>query len=102
MDRESPVLDGGMVDNAPAFVAEREPGWSRHLVLLTRPYPSESVGVKGERWYVCPSEPVPVNRWDYTRPEAIGETIRLGERAAERRMGELEAFLGGSSLRSGR
>ena len=87
------VLDGGVVDNAPAFLADREPGWHRHIVLLTRPYPRASVGVQGRRWYVCPQEPVPVSRWDYTRPERIEQTITLGERDAETRRAELEAFL---------
>ncbi len=87
------VLDGGVVDNAPAFVAEREQRWPRHLVLLTRPYPRTSVGHQGNRWYVCPSRPVPVNRWDYTRPERIADTIALGEREARARSDELRTWL---------
>jgi len=89
------VLDGGMVDNAPAFVAERGGPWDRHLVLLTRPYPAASVGHRGRRWYVCPSEPVPADRWDYTRPARITATIALGERDAVRREAELERWLDG-------
>ncbi|MEO8449418.1 MAG: patatin-like phospholipase family protein [Gemmatimonadota bacterium] len=89
------VLDGGVVDNAPAFLAEREPGWSRHLVLLTRPYPRTAVGWKPPRWYVCPERPVPVNRWDYTRPHAIQETIEQGEREALARGPQLSRFLEG-------
>jgi predicted acylesterase/phospholipase RssA len=89
----SALLDGGLVDNAPAFVAERMEGIRRHLVILTRPYPEASVGRKGIRWYVCPCEPVPINRWEYTRPDLVDATIALGEREAIRREGELEAFL---------
>lgn len=92
------VLDGGLVDNAPAFAAEGAAGgnsWQRHLVVLTRPYPASSVGHRGHRWYVCPSEPVPADRWDYTRPERIAETIALGERDAERRRAELSSWLDG-------
>lgn len=89
------VLDGGVVDNAPAFAAELDRAWERHLVLLTRPYPAESVGHQGRRWYVCPSRPVPADRWDYTRPERISATIALGERDAARRLGELERWLDG-------
>lgn len=92
-----PVLDGGVVDNAPAFAAELDRDWDRHLVLLTRPYPEESVGHRGRRWYVCPSEPVPADRWDYTRPERIAATIALGERDAARRLGELERWLDGGA-----
>ncbi|MEZ4588051.1 MAG: patatin-like phospholipase family protein [Gemmatimonadales bacterium] len=90
----APVLDGGVVDNAPAFVAERgERAWDGHLVLLTRPYPPGSVGRRGGRWYHCPSEPVPVNRWDYTRPERIDGAITLGRRDADRFAGELDRWL---------
>ena len=91
----STLLDGGLVDNAPAFVAEGTPGVRRHLVLLTRPYPEASVGRRGSRWYVCPSAPVPVNRWEYTRPDLVAATIGLGERDGERRLGDLAAFLDG-------
>jgi predicted acylesterase/phospholipase RssA len=89
----SALLDGGLVDNAPAFVAEGVQGIRKHLVILTRPYPAESVGRKGIRWYLCPCEPVPVNRWEYTRPDQVEATIALGEREALRRDAELEAFL---------
>ena len=91
-----PVLDGGLVDNAPAFVAEAERRWRRHLVVLTRPYPASSVGHRGNRWYLCPSEPVPADRWDYTRPERIAATIALGVRDGERRRGELTSWLQGN------
>src|SRR6185503_8389291 len=76
------LLDGGLVDNAPAFVADDTPGVERHLVLLTRPYPEASVGRKGNRWYLCPGEPVPISRWEYTRPDLIEATIALGDRDA--------------------
>lgn len=89
------VLDGGVVDNAPAFLAERDPGWRRHLVLLTRPYPTASVGWKPPRWYVCPERPVPINRWDYTKPHAIQATIDQGEREAVVRGPQLVRFLAG-------
>lgn len=91
--RGNRLLDGGMVDNAPAFVADELPGATRNLVLLTRPYPEGVVGVRGRRYYVAPSEPVPISRWDYTRPELLDETIALGERDAERYGEHLERFL---------
>ncbi len=88
-----PLLDGGLVDNAPAFVAEDTPGVRRHLVLLTRPYPERSVGHKGNRWYLCPSEPVPISRWEYTRPDLIEATIALGDRDAALHDRSLREFL---------
>ncbi len=91
----SPLLDGGLVDNAPAFVAEAAMPVARHLVLLTRPYPAAAVGRLGHRWYVCPSEPVPVSRWEYTRRDLVEATIALGERDAARYEPSLRAFLDG-------
>ena len=87
------VLDGGLVDNAPAFVAEQTSGIRRHLVVLTRPYPAESVGHRNGRWYLCPSRPVPADRWDYTRPERIAATIALGAEDARTRRADLDAWL---------
>jgi predicted acylesterase/phospholipase RssA len=78
------LLDGGLVDNVPAFVAETGPAVRRNLVLLTRQYPPEATGWRGSRLYLAPSEPVPISRWDYTRPELLDETVALGERDAER------------------
>jgi predicted acylesterase/phospholipase RssA len=95
------VLDGGVVDNAPAFVADRAGRWRRHLVLLTRPYPPRSVGLRNNRWYLCPRSPVPVDRWDYTRPDRITRTIALGEREAMERMDELRDWLEGDSVGAG-
>jgi len=87
------LLDGGLVDNAPAFLADETPGVARHLVLLTRPYPEASVGHKGNRWYLCPSEPVPISRWEYTRPDLIEATIALGDRDATLHDRSLREFL---------
>jgi predicted acylesterase/phospholipase RssA len=89
------LLDGGLVDNAPAFVAERIEAVRRHLVMLTRPYPAASVGRQGMRWYLAPGEPVPISRWEYTRPDLVAATIALGDREALRREGELTEFLDG-------
>lgn len=87
------LLDGGLVDNAPAFLADEVPGVRRHLVLLTRPYPEASVGRKGNRWYLCPGEAIPISRWEYTRPDLVEATIALGDREAGRREAELTEFL---------
>lgn len=87
------LLDGGMVDNAPAFVAEQSPEVRRNLVLLTRPYPTTSVGWKDTRLYLCPSGPVPINRWDYTSVGRVDATVALGRADAERYSDELGRFL---------
>ena len=87
------LLGGGLVDNAPAFLADGMSGVRRELVLLTRPYPIGSVGRKGIRWYLSPSEPVPISRWEYTRPDLVEATIALGDREAGRREAELSEFL---------
>jgi len=76
------LLDGGMVDNVPAFVAERDRAVKLNVVLLTRPYPARVLGRSGARYYIAPSSPVPIDRWDYTRPERLEATIEMGEREA--------------------
>jgi predicted acylesterase/phospholipase RssA len=88
------LLDGGMVDNVPAFVAERTPSIKLNVVLLTRPYPAQVLGLRGARYYIAPSEPVPVERWDYTRPERLGATIDMGEREAGAHGDALLAMVG--------
>lgn len=87
------VLDGGLVDNAPAFVADDAGRWARHLVVLTRPYPPEVMGQRGRRWYLCPSERPATDRWDYTRPDRIAQTIALGGRDARRHDDQFSAWL---------
>jgi predicted acylesterase/phospholipase RssA len=88
-------LDGGMVDNAPAFVGDGLPGVRRNVVLLTRPYPGGLTGVRGARLYVAPSGPVPAGRWDYTRPQGVEEAVEMGEREAHLHVAELARFLDG-------
>ncbi len=81
--RGEDLLDGGLVDNVPAFVADDIPGASRNLVLLTRAYPGRGAQMEdGKRLYLAPSHPVPVHRWDYTRPDLVAATIAMGEREA--------------------
>lgn len=77
------LLDGGIIDNAPAFLADAVAEVRRNLVLLTRPYPAHVTGRKGTRLYLAPARHLPVHRWDYTRPELIDATIEAGERDAD-------------------
>jgi predicted acylesterase/phospholipase RssA len=88
------LLDGGMVDNVPAFMAEQSPSIKLNVVLLTRPYPNQVLGLRGARYYIAPSEPVPVERWDYTRPERLSATIDMGEREASAHGDALLAMVG--------
>jgi predicted acylesterase/phospholipase RssA len=93
--RTTRALDGGLIDNAPAFVVEREARVRRNLVLLTRAYPSHVLGPRGSRLYVGPSEPPPVHRWDYTEgaTERVDRTVDLGRRDALAKLATLEAWL---------
>jgi hypothetical protein len=43
------LLDGGIIDNVPAFLADTVAGIKRNLVLLTRPYPCAVTGRQGAR-----------------------------------------------------
>jgi predicted acylesterase/phospholipase RssA len=90
------LLDGGVIDNVPAFLAGEMPGVRHNLIMLTRPYPPHVIGRQGSRLYIAPDEALPVGRWDFTRPDLLGETIARGERDAERNEARLNEFLEGS------
>lgn len=87
------LLDGGVIDNVPASIAEDIPGVRRNLVLLTRPYPSRVTGRHGTRLYIAPTRPVPIERWDYTRPDLLDATIAMGETEADTHKAALDEFL---------
>lgn len=87
------LLDGGLVDNAPATQLECHHSVTRNLVLLTRPYPEGVTGVRGKRLYLAPTSPVPVSRWDYTRHAPIDETRALGRDDATRHAATLDRWL---------
>ncbi|MEE3328082.1 MAG: patatin-like phospholipase family protein [Myxococcota bacterium] len=74
------VLDGGLVDNAPAGLV---PEARSTLVLLTRHQAPEEVPEVEGRTYAWPSRPVPVVKFDYTNPELVQETWDLGCRDGE-------------------
>ena len=86
-------LDGGMVDNVPAFAAEQVAGVARNLVLLTRPYPPQSLGPRGARLYLAPSRITPVSCWDYTSSERVEATVAMGRAEATLHAEQLEQFL---------
>ena len=87
------LLDGGMIDNVPAFVADDLPDVRRNVILMTRPYHPSVIGHQGNRLYVAPTRPTPIGRWDYTSPERLAQTIEMGEREATLHAPELERFL---------
>jgi predicted patatin/cPLA2 family phospholipase len=92
--RGTRLLDGGMIDNVPAFAAEGTPGVRRNLVLLTRPYDAATLGLHGSRFYVAPTRPVPVSRWDYTRPHLLEDTVEMGEQEADLHWDQVARFAG--------
>lgn len=91
--RGTRLLDGGMVDNAPAFIAERHDGVGKSIVFLTRPYHPSVLGVRGKRLYLAPTVPTPIGRWDYTQPHLLDDTIAMGEREAGIHRAALDSYL---------
>ena len=88
------LLDGGMIDNAPAFLAEEElPAARHHVVFMSRPYHPSVMGVQGRRLYLAPTQPTPIGRWDYTQPHLLDDTVAMGEREAELHRPLLDAYL---------
>jgi predicted acylesterase/phospholipase RssA len=87
------LLDGGIIDPAPAFVANEVKNISRNLVMLTKPRPPELLGRQDGRLYIAPREPLPARSWDFAQPQLLAETIAIGERDAERNEPLLEEFL---------
>jgi predicted acylesterase/phospholipase RssA len=87
------LLDGSMVDNAPAYLLEDIPEVRRHVVILTRPYRAELVGARGNRYYVSPQKPLPISRWDYRQNAPVDETFDVGRNEAHVHGDALRSFL---------
>lgn len=88
------LLDGGMVDNAPAYLAERHAEVKHSIVFLSRPYHPTVLGIQRHRLYLAPTRPTPINRWDYTQPHLLDETVAMGEREADVHQPVLDRYLG--------
>ncbi len=73
--RNQPVLDGGMIDNVPAFMTDDRPGET--LVLLSKRYRRELPRVT-KRTYVQPSAPIRLDKFDYANPDGLQEVFELG------------------------
>ena len=87
------LLDGGMIDNAPAFLAEQHPEVRRSIVFLSRTYHPSVLGVQGRRLYLAPTQTPPIGRWDYTQPHLLDDTVAMGEREAPTHQPALDAYL---------
>ena len=92
--RGEALIDGGVIDNVPAFVAETVPEVRRNLVLLSRPYPTSVLGRQGRRLYLAPTAPPPCECWDYTRSDLAEATYDMGAREADHHAPILGRFLG--------
>lgn len=69
------VLDGGIIDNVPAHLADGREGLT--LVLLSKRY-KQALPKPGRRVYVQPSQPINIDKFDYANPKALQETYDLG------------------------
>ena len=75
------MLDGGIIDNVPAHLADGREG--RTLVLLSKKYRSP-LPTAGTRIYLQPSEPIRIDKFDYANPEGLQDTYDLGMRDGQR------------------
>lgn len=87
------LIDGSVIDNAPAFITDEAAGVRRNLVLLTRPYPNAQLGRRDTRLYIAPDHPLPITRWDYTENAPVDATLSAGRRDAIRDEDILTAFM---------
>ena len=69
------VLDGGVIDNVPAHLADERDGLT--LVLLSKRY-KQTLPEPATRIYVQPSEPIRLDKFDYANPEGLQQTYDLG------------------------
>jgi len=92
--RGESLIDGGVIDNVPAWLVEETQGLRRNLVLLSRPYPQEVLGRRGKRLYLAPTKPVPCECWDYTRSDLAQATYLMGSRESAHHQPILNRFLG--------
>lgn len=73
--RGEPVLDGGVIDNVPAFMTDGRSGDT--LVLLSKRYKGGLPTVPG-RIYVQPSQAIALDKFDYANPDGLQATFDLG------------------------
>jgi len=85
-------VDGGLVENVPVRALSPEAQAGRVLVLLSRAYDRPLPEEPG-RLYLAPTHPIPVQKWDYTNPDAIRATLDLGRADGEAARPRVRAFL---------
>jgi predicted acylesterase/phospholipase RssA len=89
------LLDGGIIDPAPAFLADDVEGVKHSLILLTAPrLAQDRAQPRGRHLYIAPRSALPVRTWDFTRPDLLEATIELGRRDAELYGQQLTDFIG--------
>jgi predicted acylesterase/phospholipase RssA len=71
------VLDGGIIDNVPAHLADGREG--RTLVLLSKKY-RQPLPEPGARVYAQPSEAITIDKFDYANPDSLQVVYDLGLR----------------------
>jgi len=82
--RAQRLLDGGIIDPAPDFLADAVRGVKRSLILLTSPRTERAPAEEGRpRLYIAPQDALPIGTWDFTRPDLLRATIETGEHDAE-------------------
>ncbi len=86
------LIDGGLIDNAPAFVTEQVPSVRRNLVVLTKPWSDPPR--HEHRRYVAPTRPIAVSAWDYTEGQHVEAVIAQGEADSDAHEPTLRALLG--------
>ena len=69
------ILDGGIIDNVPAHLADGRPGLT--LILLSKRY-KRPLPEPTQRVYVQPSEPIRLNKFDYADPIGLQDVYDLG------------------------
>ncbi|MDX1733898.1 MAG: patatin-like phospholipase family protein, partial [Halioglobus sp.] len=69
------VLDGGIIDNVPAHLADGREG--RTLVLLSKRY-RQPLPPPAQRVYVQPSRPILIDKFEYADPQGLQDTYDLG------------------------
>lgn len=79
-----PAVDAGMIDQAPMPV----PDEGTTLILLTKRF-TDIPDTPG-RTYVMPSEAVPADKIDFTDPQKLRDTWRLGEEDARRFLADID------------
>ena len=68
--RGEQVLDGGMIDNVPALLADDRPGAT--LVLLSKRHPADPCPTSRVGPTCSPSRPITLDKFDYANPEGTG------------------------------